>query len=102
MVEDYWGRTTYDYLLIFVFINPRNITIPGIYIYIYNIYIYNIYIYIYKSNKFYFIIYPIIYPNNIYIYIYAYTYIYCRLDIAGLSQEPTSLPKCCLWCTFSV
>ena len=30
--EGCWGRITYVYLLIFLFINPRNITIPGIYI----------------------------------------------------------------------
>ena len=42
-----------------------------------------------------------------YIYIYIYIYIiyiniYSCFDIASPFQEQTSLPKSCLWCTFSV
>ena len=71
------GGITYVYLLIFLFTNPRNITIQGIYI---------------KVTSF------IIYPNfwqyifyiKIYI-IYLYFCIYSCWDIASLFQQQTSL-----------
>ena len=83
---------------IFLYINPKNITIAGIYI-IYNIYIYiyiyiyYIYIYMYGTS---FILYPnfwdkvlskiqiinnIVHICNIYVYIYMYIFIYTCIYI---------------------
>ena len=74
--EGCWGRITYVYLLIFVFINPRNFLILGIYV---------------KVTSF------ITHPNfwdkvlskfQILYHIYIYL-----SDIASLFQEQTSLPN---------
>ena len=67
-----------------MFINPRNITIPGLYIKVKSLIIYPNFTDNVLSKI------QILYDIYTYIYIYVYIYIYSFSDIASLFQEQTS------------